>query len=119
MNIPYVSNIKFNQFLPADKRKIIEIFVTNDEVTNIIKNIIFNKSNEEIENHIDMEGINILNENRIQVPEKTVSAFKDTKAKTKTNFFVKSSYNFANSFGQKTMLNFGTKNKFKPFKPVF
>ena len=119
LNIPYVSNIKFNQFLPADKRKIIEIFVTNDEVTNIIKNIIFNKSNEEIENHIDMEGINILNENRIQVPEKTVSAFKDTKAKTKTNFFVKSSYNFANSFGQKTMLNFGTKNKFKPFKPVF
>ena len=119
LNIPYVSNIKFNQFLPADKRKIIEIFVTNDEVTNIIKNIIFNKSNEEIENHMDMEGINILNENRIQVPEKTVSAFKDTKAKTKTNFFVKSSYNFANSFGQKTMLNFGTKNKFKPFKPVF
>ena len=119
MNIPYVSNIKYNQFLPSDKTKLIEMFLLKEEVINVLQNIIFNKSNEDIENNTDIQGINILNENRIQVPEKTNSVFKDNKAKTKTNFYIKSSYNFANSFGQKTMINFGTKGKFKPFKPNF
>jgi hypothetical protein len=125
--MPYVSDIKFDKFLPIDKRKVIENFVLNEEVNEMIKNITFNKhknTNNSIENNLDnlneLKGINILNENRITTPPINLSNTNyntnSNKNKTKgNNFFIKSTYNFANSFGKKTMLNFGIKKGFKPF----
>ena len=125
--MPYVSDIKFDKFLPFDKRKVIENFVLNEEVNEMIKNITFGKQKKNVENNDnnnnidnlnDLKGINILNENRITTPPINLSNtnYNINKNKTKgNNFYIKSSYNFVNSFGKKTMLNFGIKRGFKPF----
>ena len=125
--MPYVSDIKFDKFLPFDKRKVIETFVLNEEVNEMIKNITFGKQKNNIENNNnnfdnlnELKGINILNENRITTPPINLSNtnYNTNNIKNKTkgnNFFIKSTYNFANSFGKKTMLNFGIKKGFKPF----
>ena len=126
--MPYISDIKFDKFLPFDKRKVIENFVLNEEVNEMIKNITFgkqkksveNNDNNNIENLNDLKGINILNENRITTPPINLSNtnYNTNISKNKTkgnNFYIKSTYNFVNSFGKKTMLNFGIKRGFKPF----
>ena len=125
--MPYVSDIKFDKFLPFDKRKVIETFVLNEEVNEMIKNITFGKQKNNIENNNnnfdnlnELKGINILNENRITTPPINLSNtnYNTNNIKNKTkgnNFFIKSTYNFAKKIKKKTMLNFGIKKGFKPF----
>jgi hypothetical protein len=111
ITIPYISDIKYQNYLPKDKQKIIEAFILNEEVIGIVKDLIFNKSRDEIEQFKNPQQINILNENRIHSPEVLKS-----NSFTKNNFditkqargtFFKSRYNLSNSFGKKTHLNFG------------
>jgi hypothetical protein len=42
---PIVNEIKYEQFLPSDKRKIIEEYILRDDVINLIKDYMFKKSN--------------------------------------------------------------------------
>ena len=111
ITIPYISDIKYQNYLPKDKQKIMEAFILNEEVIGIVKDLIFNKSRDEIEQFKNPQQINILNENRIHSPEVLKS-----NSFTKNNFditkqargtFFKSRYNLSNSFGKKTHLNFG------------
>ena len=114
ISIPYLSNIKNDKFLPKDKRKILEMFLMKDDLGNILQNIVFNKSQDDVEKFGEF---NILDENRIQTPISKFNLQPINSDKKKNNVFIKSSYNFSNSFGKKTSLNFGNiKVKLNPFK---
>ena len=113
ITIPYLSNIKNEKFLPKDKVKILELFLLKDELGNILQNIVFNKSQEDVEKFGEF---NILDENRIQTPIGKVT-LKPISSEKKRNVFIRSSYNFSNSFGKKTSLNFGNiKVNLNPFQ---
>lgn len=120
VNIPYVSDIKYDKFLPSDKRKIMEMFILKDEVAGVIQDLVFNKPKNEVDNILNMQGVNILNENRIHSPPtiKNGTMTNDNfgfQGNTKNTFF-KSKFNFTNSFGKKTHLNFGTGGRLKGMK---
>ena len=113
ISIPYLSNIKNDKFLPKDKRKILEMFLMKDDLGNILQNIVFNKSQDDVEKFGEF---NILDENRIQTPIGKVT-LKPISSEKKRNVFIRSSYNFSNSFGKKTSLNFGNiKVNLNPFQ---
>lgn len=119
INIPYVSDIKYDKFLPSDKRKIIEMFILKDDVAGIVQDLVFNKPKNEVDQIINMHGINILNENRVQSPPVAKGAMTgslDFLGQTKNNTFMKSKFNFSNSFGKKTHLNFGMGGRLKSIK---
>ena len=113
ITIPYLSDLKNDKFLPKDKVKIFELFLLKDELGNILQKIVFNKSQEDIEKFGEF---NILDENRIQTPIGKVT-LKPISSEKKRNVFIRSSYNFSNSFGKKTSLNFGNiKVNLNPFQ---
>ena len=113
MTIPYLSDMKNEKFLPKDKVRIFELFLLKDELGNILQNIVFNKSQEDVEKFGEF---NILDENRIQTPIGKVT-LKPISSEKKRNVFIRSSYNFSNSFGKKTSLNFGNiKVNLNPFQ---
>lgn len=103
--------IKFNHFLPSDKIKLIESFLANDDVINVINEIVFHKPKKEIDNVINKD-INILNDRRIN--DNNVKEFGKT-ADDFTTFLKKKGasmgfkFNLSNGFGRKTQLNFGFK----------
>ena len=107
--VPYVSDIKYEKFLPGDKRKIMEMFILKDEVAGVVHDLVFNKPKNEVDNII--QGVNILNENRVHSPPNnqgvTTDNFGMQPTNTKTSSFFKSKFNFSNSFGKKTHLSFG------------
>jgi uncharacterized protein (UPF0335 family) len=41
--IPYINDIKYDNFLPSDKRKLLEVFMMKEEVINLIKDHVFKK----------------------------------------------------------------------------
>ena len=67
-------------------------------------------------NEVDnlMQGVNILNENRVHSPG-TMTGDNFGMQQSKNTFF-KSKFNFTNSFGKKTHLNFGMGNRLKGMK---
>ena len=113
--VPYVSDIKYEKFLPGDKRKIMEMFILKDEVAGVVHDLVFNKPKNEVDNII--QGVNILNENRVHSPPNnqglTTDNFGMQPTNTKTSSFFKSKFNFSNSFGKKTHLSFGMGYKIK------
>ena len=112
VTIPYVGDIKYEKFLPVDKRKIIEVFILKEDVAGIVHDLVFNKPKNEVDNI--MQGMNILNENRVHSPgTMTGDNFGMQQAK---NTFFKSKFNFTNSFGKKTHLNFGMGSRLKGIK---
>ena len=112
VTIPYVGDIKYEKFLPVDKRKIIEMFILKEDVAGIVHDLVFNKPKNEVDNI--MQGVNILNENRVHSPgTMTGDNFGMQQAK---NTFFKSKFNFTNSFGKKTHLNFGMGSRLKGIK---
>ena len=114
ISIPYLSNIKNDKFLPKDKRKILEMFLMKDDLGNILQNIVFNKPQDDVDKFGEF---NILDENRIQTPISKFNLQPINSDKKKNNVFIKSSYNFSNTFGKKTSFNFGNiKVKLNPFK---
>jgi hypothetical protein len=42
-NVPYLNDIKYDNFLPGDKRKLLEVFMMKEEVINLIKDHVFKK----------------------------------------------------------------------------
>ena len=113
MTIPYLSDMKNEKFLPKDKVRIFELFLLKDELGNILQNIVFNKPQEDVDKFGEF---NILDENRIQTPIGKVT-LKPISSEKKRNVFIRSSYNFSNSFGKKTSLNFGNiKVSLNPFQ---
>jgi hypothetical protein len=44
--MPIINDIKYEQFLPSDKRKIIEEYILRDDVINLIKEYMFKKNNQ-------------------------------------------------------------------------
>jgi hypothetical protein len=114
ISIPYLSDMKNDKFLPKDKRKILEMFLMKDDLGNILQNIVFNKPQDDVDKFGEF---NILDENRIQTPIGKLNLKPMNSDKKKNNVLIKSSYNFSNSFGKKTSLNFGNiKVKLNPFK---
>ena len=109
--VPYV-DIKYEKFLPVDKRKIIEMFILKDDVAGIVHDLVFNKPKNEVDNI--MQGVNILNENRVHSPG-TMTGDNFGMQQSKNTFF-KSKFNFTNSFGKKTHLNFGMGSRLKGMK---
>ena len=112
VTVPYVGDIKYEKFLPVDKRKIIEMFILKDDVAGIVHDLVFNKPKNEVDNI--MQGVNILNENRVHSPG-TMTGDNFGMQQSKNTFF-KSKFNFTNSFGKKTHLNFGMGNRLKGMK---
>jgi hypothetical protein len=43
VSIPYINDVKYENFLPSDKKKLIENFILKEEVVNVIKDHIFKK----------------------------------------------------------------------------
>jgi hypothetical protein len=41
--VPYINDIKYDNFLPTDKKKLIEIFILKEEVINLIRDYVFRK----------------------------------------------------------------------------
>lgn len=41
--IPFINDIKYDNFLPGDKRKLLEVFMMKEEVINLIKDHVFKK----------------------------------------------------------------------------
>ena len=115
VTVPYVGDIKYEKFLPVDKRKVIEMFILKDDVAGIVHDLVFNKPKNEVDNII--QGVNILNENRVHSPPNnqglTTDNFGMQPTNTKTSSFFKSKFNFSNSFGKKTHLSFGMGYKIK------
>ena len=115
VTVPYVGDIKYEKFLPVDKRKVIEMFILKDDVASIVHDLVFNKPKNEVDNII--QGVNILNENRVHSPPNnqgvTTDNFGMQPTNTKTSSFFKSKFNFSNSFGKKTHLSFGMGYKIK------
>ena len=112
VTVPYVGDIKYEKFLPVDKRKVIEMFILKDDVAGIVHDLVFNKPKNEVDNI--MQGVNILNENRVHSPG-TMTGDNFGMQQSKNTFF-KSKFNFTNSFGKKTHLNFGMGNRLKGMK---
>ena len=112
VTVPYVGDIKYEKFLPVDKRKIIEMFILKDDVAGIVHDLVFNKPKNEVDNI--MQGVNILNENRVHSPG-TMTGDNFGMQQSKNTFF-KSKFNFTNSFGKKTHLNFGMGSRLKGMK---
>ena len=112
VTVPYVGDIKYEKFLPVDKRKVIEMFILKDDVASIVHDLVFNKPKNEVDNL--MQGVNILNENRVHSPG-TMTGDNFGMQQSKNTFF-KSKFNFTNSFGKKTHLNFGMGNRLKGMK---
>ena len=112
VTVPYVGDIKYEKFLPVDKRKVIEMFILKDDVAGIVHDLVFNKPKNEVDNL--MQGVNILNENRVHSPG-TMTGDNFGMQQSKNTFF-KSKFNFTNSFGKKTHLNFGMGNRLKGMK---
>ena len=112
VTVPYVGDIKYEKFLPVDKRKIIEMFILKDDVADIVHDLVFNKPKNEVDNI--MQGVNILNENRVHSPG-TMTGDNFGMQQSKNTFF-KSKFNFTNSFGKKTHLNFGMGSRLKGMK---
>ena len=86
-------NSKYDSFLPSDKKAILENFVFNDEVSNIIRETIFNKPKKEKEisemNKKMMDKINLgknNNINNIDIVDHTKSSFYKTGRMTMTHF---------------------------------
>ena len=84
---------KYESFLPSDKQSILENFVFNDEVSNIIRETIFNKPKKEKEisemNKKMMDKINLgknNNINNIDIVDHTKSSFYKTGRMTMTHF---------------------------------
>ena len=112
VTVPYVGDIKYEKFLPVDKRKVIEMFILKEDVAGIVHDLVFNKPKNEVDNL--MQGVNILNENRVHSPG-TMTGDNFGMQQSKNTFF-KSKFNFTNSFGKKTHLNFGMGNRLKGMK---
>ena len=112
VTVPYVGDIKYEKFLPVDKRKVIEMFILKDDVAGIVHDLVFNKPKNEVDNL--MQGVNILNENRVHSPG-TMTGDNFGMQQSKNTFF-KSKFNFTNSFGKKTHLNFGMGSRLKGMK---
>ena len=112
VTVPYVGDIKYEKFLPVDKRKVIEMFILKEDVAGIVHDLVFNKPKNEVDNL--MQGVNILNENRVHSPG-TMTGDNFGMQQSKNSFF-KSKFNFTNSFGKKTHLNFGMGNRLKGMK---
>ena len=112
VTVPYVGDIKYEKFLPVDKRKIIEMFILKDDVAGIVHDLVFNKPKNEVDSI--MQGVNILNENRVHSPG-TMTGDNFGMQQSKNTFF-KSKFNFTNSFGKKTHLNFGMGSRLKGMK---
>ncbi len=115
ITIPYLSDVKFDKFTPKDKKKLVEIFVTKEGVAEMFCNLIFNKPKEG-NNMLNLEGINILNENRLPTPNQKepnvmnqFNFINDKKLFGKNNIFARSTYSFTNKKGN---LNFGRFGKF-------
>ena len=84
-------NSKYDSFLPSDKKAILENFVFNDEVSNIIRETIFNKPKKDKEisdmNKKMMDKINLSDKgNNINVVDHTKSSFYKTGRMTMTHF---------------------------------
>ena len=84
-------NSKYDSFLPSDKKAILENFVFNDEVSNIIRETIFNKPKKDKEisdmNKKMMDKINLGDKgNNINVVDHTKSSFYKTGRMTMTHF---------------------------------
>ena len=86
-------NSKYDSFLPSDKKAILENFVFNDEVSNIIRETIFNKPKKDKEisdmNKKMMDKINLgknNNINNIDIVDHTKSSFYKTGRMTMTHF---------------------------------
>lgn len=109
IKIPYVSDIKYDKFLSADKRKLMEEFILKDEVIAIFHDLLFNKQKKEAEHMQMLKGISILNENRIS-PNEPLGQTR--------NLFNKSKIFFSGSVGKKTHPNFGMGIRLKSFQPL-
>lgn len=106
-NLNIEINTKYDSFLPSDKKAILENFVFNDEVSNIIREAIFNKPQKEKEykaatkniiskvNLPELEDINKLN---LNIVDHTKTSFFRTGKLTMTNFSRKHSGNNGFSF---------------------
>lgn len=108
IKIPYVSDIKYDKFLPSDKKKLLKEYILKDEVMAVFHDILFNKVKKEAECMQMLKGISILNENRIS-PNEPLSQTR--------NVFNKPKFTFSGSVG-KTHQNFAKGIKFKSFKPI-
>ena len=85
ISIPYLSDMKNDKFLPKDKRKILELLLMKDDLGNILQNIVFNKSQDDVEKFGEF---NILDENRIQTPIDKLSLQPINSDKKKNNVFI-------------------------------
>jgi hypothetical protein len=67
-NRTYNININYSNFLAADKKKIIENFILNDDVSNYIRDVMFIKNNKVNNLNIQNMSENKININQVKLP---------------------------------------------------
>lgn len=93
-------NTKYESFLPSDKKAILENFVFNDEVSNIIRDALFNKPQKDKEhkaltkdimNKINLPELDNIDKPGLNIVDNTKSSFFRSGKMTMTNFTKKNS----------------------------
>lgn len=88
-------NTKYESFLPSDKKAILENFVFNDEVSNIIRDALFNKPQKDKEhktltkdimNKINLPELDNIDKTGLNIVDNTKSSFFRSGKMTMTNF---------------------------------
>ena len=111
-NLNIEINTQYDSFLPSDKKAILENFVFNDEVSNIIREAIFNKPQKDKEyktaaknimSKVNLPELEDFNKPNLNIVDHTKTSFFRTGKLTMTNFSRKHSGN-NNGFSFKLML---------------
>lgn len=101
-NLNIEINTKYDTFLPSDKKAILENFVFNDEVSNIIREAIFNKPQKDKEyktaaknimSKVNLPELEDFNKPNLNIVDHTKTSFFRTGKLTMTNFSRKHSGN--------------------------
>lgn len=101
-NLNIEINTKYDTFLPSDKKAILENFVFNDEVSNIIREAIFNKPQKDKEyktaaknimSKVNLPELEDFNKPNLNIVDYTKTSFFRTGKLTMTNFSRKHSGN--------------------------
>ena len=101
-NLNIEINTQYDSFLPSDKKAILENFVFNDEVSNIIREAIFNKPQKDKEyktaaknimSKVNLPELEDFNKPNLNIVDHTKTSFFRTGKLTMTNFSRKHSGN--------------------------
>ena len=101
-NLNIEINTQYDSFLPSDKKAILENFVFNDEVSNIIREAIFNKPQKDKEyktaaknimSKVNLPELEEFNKQNLNIVDHTNTSFFRTGKLTMTNFSRKHSGN--------------------------